>query len=134
MAFVLHPRIDEDTILIGNLGLSRVLLMNNKHFPWVILVPRIADAVELTELSDADYSTVTTEIRHVAQAMQKLYQPIKMNIAALGNQVRQLHIHIVARFESDVAWPNPIWGAASEAYADAEASHKITELQRALFE
>lgn len=134
MNFLLNPRLEADTKLIGDLPLCRVLLMNNQHFPWVILVPRIADAVELTDLSDDDYAAVTAEIRQVSKAMQRIWQPYKMNTAALGNQVRQLHIHIIARFEGDAAWPNPVWGGASGAYEPAALAKQISELQNALFE
>lgn len=128
MSFTLHAQLAADTLPIGDLPLCRALLMNNAHFPWIILVPRIEDAVELTDLSDADYTAVTAEIRQVAQAMQRLFQPYKLNIAALGNQVRQLHIHLIVRFEGDAAWPNPVWSGPRTPYPPAEAENLITHL------
>lgn len=122
-----------DSLTIGDLPLCRLLLMNNRYFPWVILVPRRENAVELLDLSQEDYLTVAQEIRQVAEAMRQLFQPYKLNIAALGNQVRQLHIHVIVRFEGDAAWPNPVWGSAKEIYAEAEAAQRIDLLRQALF-
>lgn len=108
--FNLDPRLAGDTLLVGELPLCRVLLMNDAQYPWLILVPRLADVVELTGLSDTDYQRYCTESRAVAKAMLEVYPDAKLNIAALGNVVSQLHIHHVARFNNDAAWPGPIWG------------------------
>ena len=108
--FNLDPRLAGDTLLVGELPLCRVLLMNDAQYPWLILVPRLADVVELTDLSDTDYQRYCAESRAVAKAMLEVYPDAKLNIAALGNLVPQLHLHVVARRRGDAAWPGPIWG------------------------
>jgi diadenosine tetraphosphate (Ap4A) HIT family hydrolase len=130
--FLLHPTLAVDCFVVGDLPLCRVLLMNQASFPWLILVPRIADVVELTHLPEKHYLQAVQEIRHSAEVLEALYQPYKLNIAALGNQVRQLHIHLIARFESDVAWPNAVWGWERTAYDETLRKQRITELQHAL--
>lgn len=116
MTFTLHPQLAADTFPLGDLPVCRVLLMNNKNFPWVILVPRRDGACELFDLSEEDYAAVMQEIRETAQHLSQITNADKMNVAALGNMVPQLHIHIIARFKNDVAWPAPVWGAASMPY------------------
>lgn len=128
----IHPTLAADTFPIGDLPLCRVLLMNNALFPWLILVPRVAEAVELTNLPEAEYAQAMQEIRQVAHALQELYKPYKLNIAALGNQVRQLHIHLIIRFEGDAAWPNPVWGGAREVYSAEAVGQRVRELQEHL--
>jgi diadenosine tetraphosphate (Ap4A) HIT family hydrolase len=127
MIFNINQQLLKDCHQVLDLPVSRVLLMNNRNFPWVILVPRIEEAVELIDLDDITYDAVTGEIKQVGKIMQEIFQPYKLNIAALGNMVRQLHIHIIARFENDPAWPNPVWGSKSEAYFEEE-SQKLVEL------
>ena len=113
--FTLDVRLAKDCMTLGALDLSLILMKSGSEFPWLILVPQRPHLVELFELNDADAARLTREIRLVAQGLQNflaatpLGRPSKMNIAALGNQVRQLHIHIIARYENDAAWPNPIW-------------------------
>ena len=113
--FTLDARLAKDCVKLGALDLSLVLLKHDCEFPWLILVPQRPHLVELFDLNDADAARLTHEIRLVAQGLQNflaasaLGRPTKMNIAALGNQVRQLHIHIMARYQNDAAWPNPIW-------------------------
>ena len=109
--FILHPKLAADTHLIGDLSLCRVLLMNNRHFPWLILVPRREGMRELFDLSELDYHTALEETRHVASQLHIMTCADKINIAALGNMVEQLHIHIVARFKDDAAWPQPVWNS-----------------------
>lgn len=119
--FSLHPQLEADTLPLGDLPLCRVLLMNHADFPWLILVPRrmrsSSEAVaqnyyrELFDLPAAEYAGVMEEIRMVAGKFKTHTQADKINIAALGNQVPQLHIHIIARFTQDKAWPNPVWNS-----------------------
>jgi diadenosine tetraphosphate (Ap4A) HIT family hydrolase len=109
-AFVLDPRLDADTIPIGRLGLSRVLLMNDARYPWLILVPERPDLVEIIDLPPTDQAVLMEEIAAASAALKALYGPDKLNVGALGNRVRQLHVHVLARFESDAAWPGPVWG------------------------
>ncbi len=96
--FTLNPQLAADTFPVADLDLCRVLLMNNALFPWLILVPRQDGLVEITDLPPQDLHTLMDEISRVSVAMQSLFKPYKLNIAALGNQVRQLHIHVIARF------------------------------------
>jgi len=118
---------------VGDLALCRVLLMNDARFPWIILVPRRAGARELTDLSPEDQATLLAEIGAASRAMQRLIHPHKLNTAAIGNVVAQLHIHIVARFEDDAAWPAPVWGhGAREPYDEDESSGFVGLLQREL--
>lgn len=108
--FALNSQIAADSIAVTDLRLSVVRLMNDARFPWVLLVPRIAGVEEISDLSQADRSLLMEESVTVSNALQSITNPTKMNIAAIGNMVRQLHVHVVARFEADEAWPGPIWG------------------------
>lgn len=109
-AFSLDPRLANDTLDLGRLGICRVLLMKDARYPWLILVPERAGLSELIELTPADETSVWQTIRLVSEALKEVSTPLKLNIGALGNVVRQLHIHIVARNEGDEAWPGPVWG------------------------
>ncbi|MGO3890327.1 MAG: HIT domain-containing protein [Paenalcaligenes sp.] len=108
--FTLHPTLAADTLDIGDLPLCKVLLMNDQHYPWVILVPRQADIREIFDLSNTDQQLLWQETNHVAQRMHEYYQANKMNVATLGNMVPQLHMHVIARHHHDPAWPSPVWG------------------------
>ncbi|MBU2978897.1 HIT domain-containing protein [Alteromonas sp. C1M14] len=108
--FSLDPRLQNDCVLVQDLDLCRVLLANDSQFPWLILVPRIKDAVELTDLNSQQMVTYWAESSLTCDVLTRVFEPHKLNVAAIGNIVRQLHIHHVARFENDVAWPAPIWG------------------------
>ena len=115
-SFLLDPQLDNDTHEIGRLRLSRVLLMNDARFPWIILVPERAGMAELIDLAAADRTQLWDEITQTSEALRALYGPDKLNVAALGNMVRQLHVHVVARFTSDPAWPKPVWGSGPPVY------------------
>jgi diadenosine tetraphosphate (Ap4A) HIT family hydrolase len=136
VTFELHPQLKKDCLVAGDLPLCRVLLMNNRNFPWLILVPRQEGLREIFELDDAEYRSVMEEIKLASYALHRLTGADKMNVAALGNQVPQLHIHVIARFKNDAAWPNPVWnsGAATAPYPpeDAEALLKKTRLSLGL--
>jgi diadenosine tetraphosphate (Ap4A) HIT family hydrolase len=108
--FLLDPRLDADTIPLGRLSLSRVLLMNDARYPWLILVPERPGLAEIIDLGEPDRRTLMDEVAAASQALKALYGPDKLNVGALGNRVRQLHVHVLARFESDAAWPGPVWG------------------------
>lgn len=109
-SFALHPRLAADTHLIGDLPLCRMLLMNDARFPWLILVPRRAGLHELADLSIADSAVLMDEVRLSSRALRELHSPDRINVAAIGNIVDQLHIHVVARAVTDAAWPGPVWG------------------------
>ncbi len=111
-AWQLHPQLAADTVPVGDLPLSRVLAMNDATYPWLILVPREAGVTEITDLAESDRTRLMDEISRAAAALKTLTRCDKLNIAAIGNVVPQLHIHIVARRRDDPAWPKPVWGVA----------------------
>jgi diadenosine tetraphosphate (Ap4A) HIT family hydrolase len=108
--FILHPQLEADSVHLGDLSLCRVLLMNDARFPWIILVPRRTDYQDMIDLTDEEAICLMWEMRVASRMMQEVARPDKLNVAALGNIVPQLHIHIIARFVSDEAWPGPVWG------------------------
>lgn len=114
--FQLHPTLAKDTFLIGDFPLSTCRLMNDCQFPWLILIPRVAGVQELYELPSSDQAQLLRESSWLASQMAKTFQADKMNIAALGNQVPQLHFHHIARYQNDVKWPNPVWGQPAIPY------------------
>ena len=109
--FPLDPRLSADTVPLADLALCRVLLMNDSRFPWLILVPARPDMCEITDLSPPDRAVLSNEISRASDMLRDLFSPTKINIGALGNIVRQLHVHVVARSDGDAAWPGPVWGA-----------------------
>ena len=129
MAFQLDPRLEKDTFYIGDLPLSRVLLTNVVNFPWIILVPKVPEVSELFELSSEQQNQYLNESNFLLQEMSVLYKADKMNIANLGNMVPQLHIHIVARYQDDDAWPGPIWSFQNtENYGKTQAKIEIDKI------
>lgn len=132
-AFSLHERLARDTLPIGDLVLSRALLMNDARFPWLVLVPRIDGIREVFELSASDQQRLIAEIVRCSERLKMLTGAAKMNIGALGNLVPQLHVHVVARSPGDGAWPGPVWGfGAPDPYAPAEGDAIIAQLRDAL--
>lgn len=111
-AWTLDPQLEKDTVNIGDLPLSRVLVIKDANYPWLLLVPRRPDVTELIDLDEVEQAQLTTEINRVARALKDVSKPDKLNIAALGNMVPQLHVHIIARRIGDAAWPRPVWGIA----------------------
>lgn len=131
--FELHPRLAADTVEITRLPLCRVLLMNDANYPWVILVPERTGIREIHELSETGQIQLIKESSHVSRVMSQLFNPEKMNIAALGNVVPQLHIHHIARFEHDPAWPRPVWGQRPiQPYETTALERRKLELAKAL--
>ena len=108
--FTLDPKLDADTALIGATDLCQIRVMRASNYPWVILVPKVDGVREQYELSDDQQILLARDIATISRKLQTAFQATKMNVAALGNMVPQLHIHIIARFEGDPAWPNPVWG------------------------
>ncbi|MBT4933495.1 MAG: HIT family protein [Rhodospirillaceae bacterium] len=108
--FQLHPTLATDTIEITRWKVSRVQLMKDANYPWLILVPARQGLSALHELEQPDLPVMMGEIVRASEALKKLYNPTRVNVAALGNMVEQLHVHVIARFEDDVAWPKPVWG------------------------
>lgn len=110
MSFVLHPRLAAGSFELGRIGISRVLLKDNANFPWLLLVPEAPEGIEdLHQLSDGEYADVTAAIRRVSCFMTEHFRPEKLNVACIGNQVRQMHVHLVGRSPSDPAWPGTVW-------------------------
>jgi diadenosine tetraphosphate (Ap4A) HIT family hydrolase len=129
----LHPQLAQDTVPVDDLPLSRVLLANDANYPWLILVPRQADLVELIDLEESEQARLMREVAEVAAVLRQITACDKLNIAALGNQVPQLHVHVIARRRSDAAWPKPVWGAAPpKAYDAAAREGLVGALRRAL--
>ena len=110
MSFELDDRLERDTFVIGDCSLTRVLLMNDARWPWLILVPRREGMVELTDLELADRTQLMDEAGRASRFLKHHVRADKINVGALGNIVRQLHLHIVARVVGDLAWPGPVWG------------------------
>lgn len=108
--FSLHPRLAADTILLGDFPLSHCLLMNDMHYPWLILVPRQENMREIFELSVKNQQQLLRESSWVSERLSKHFNADKINIGALGNMVPQLHLHHIARYQNDAAWPGPVWG------------------------
>jgi len=128
--FALDPQLANDTIVIGDLELSRVLLMNDKNYPWIILVPRIEQAVEVFQLSESQQRELTAESALIAQVMYRHFSADKMNVAALGNVVAQLHVHHIVRFKSDLCWPKPVWGVCAPVqYTRGESAAMVDTLR-----
>jgi len=119
-AWTLHPQLDRDTASIGDLPLSRVFIINDANYPWLLLVPRRAGAVEIIDLDEVAQAQLMTEISRVARALKEVTRCDKLNIAALGNLVPQLHVHVIGRRTSDAAWPRPVWGVMPPLAHDAE--------------
>ncbi len=129
----LHPQLAHDTVLVGDLALARVLAMNDANYPWVILVPRRAGAVEIIDLDEVDRTRLMAELAEVCTALKRLTGCDKLNVAAIGNMVPQLHVHVVARRIGDAAWPKPVWGAvAATPYAAGELDTFVAGMRRAL--
>jgi diadenosine tetraphosphate (Ap4A) HIT family hydrolase len=120
-AWTLDPQLTRDTVAVGDLPLARVLLMNDANFPWLIVVPRHPGAVEIFDLDADQRAQLMREVALLAQHLKEMTGCHKINIAAIGNVVSQLHVHVVARRRDDPAWPRPVWGALpARPYAGAE--------------
>jgi diadenosine tetraphosphate (Ap4A) HIT family hydrolase len=131
--FTLDPRLERDTIALGDLPLSRVLLMNDANYPWLILVPRRPNLIELIDLDDAGQIALMSEVSQAARALKAVAPCDKLNVAALGNEVRQLHVHVIARRRGDAAGARPVWGAApAQPYAAADRDRLAGALRHAL--
>ena len=132
-AFALDPRLVADTHAVGDLQLSRVLLMNDARFPWLVLVPRRAGMRELIDLPVDEQHVLLQEVGCCATALRNMDRPDKLNVAALGNIVAQLHVHVIARTLHDTAWPRPVWGVGEAVPYDASAlQSRLSSLRAAL--
>ncbi|MBX4866223.1 MULTISPECIES: HIT domain-containing protein [Rhizobium] len=132
-AFELDPRLENDSVSIMITGLCDLRLSKDARWPWLILVPRRADITEIFELTPLDQVLLAFETELVANALKKITGATKINVGALGNVVRQLHVHVIARFEGDANWPGPVWGfGRAEPYEDAKRDELTAKLREAL--
>jgi len=130
--FKLDDRLKLDCDFVADLEFSQLLLMNNANFPWLILVPRKNDISEITDLELQEQILLLKEINLVSQIMKSIFIPEKINIAALGNIVKQLHIHIIARYKNDIAWPKPVFGEDKLLYTQNRKLEIITLIKNNL--
>lgn len=131
----LHPQLADDTHPVAHLKLSELRLMDDTNHPWLILVPRVPDAIELVDLEPAQRAALSSEIDAASLLLLQLFKPDKLNVAALGNLVPQLHVHVIARFHNDIAWPRPVWGSATaKPYTPEALVERITRLRGTLGE
>ena len=129
----LHPQLADDTTPVIELPLCEVRLMDDANHPWLVLVPRVADMVEIMDLDTAQRTQLTAEIDIACRALKVLFKPDKLNVAALGNLVPQLHVYVIARYKDDIAWPRPVWGNASaRSYAPEALIERVQALRQAL--
>ena len=124
--WLLDPQLQRDSVALGDLPLCQVRLMNDANYPWLLLVPRRANMTEITDLSEADQAQLMREITQAVDALKAETACLKINIAAIGNIVAQLHVHVVARFRTDAAWPKPVWGAAPARAYEKIAMDKLS--------
>ncbi|MEO7050997.1 MAG: HIT family protein [Rhodanobacter sp.] len=131
--FVLDPRLATDTRSVASLPLCEVQLMNDARYAWLVLVPRRCGLIEITDLADQDQATLWREANQASRALRAVAPCDKLNLGALGNIVRQLHVHLVARCAGDAGWPGPVWGhGQTQRYTEAALRERLTALRRAL--
>ena len=130
---ILHPQLRKDCFVIGSFELCLLLLINDRQYPWFILVPQRENISEIHRLSTDEQQQLTVESSMLATAIEQAFHADKINIAALGNMVPQLHIHHIARFKTDIAWPKPVWGLfPAQAYSNEELEIVTTQIKRFL--
>ena len=132
--FQIDPRLAGDTLEVASLTLCQVLLLNDRRYDWLVLVPRRESVTEILDLSPQDQAQLWREVTLVAQVLRSAQPDLKLNIGALGNVVRQLHLHILLRKEGDPAWPGPVWGYSSRESYDMEAGRAAAERWRLLID
>lgn len=127
--FRLDPALADTTRFVADLNLCQVLIKNDENFPWLILVPRHPNLKEIMDLSGQNRAQLIHEIAQVSKVLRNIYSPDKINVASLGNQVAQLHVHIIGRYKNDMAWPDAPFGIASKPYAEPDLAAHLKELQ-----
>jgi diadenosine tetraphosphate (Ap4A) HIT family hydrolase len=131
--FQLSPRLVADSIFLSDWPLCQLRLMDDARFPWLILVPRRASLEEWTELTADDSTMLSAEIAQAGRGLASMFKPRKLNVGALGNIVRQMHVHVIARFETDAAWPGPVWGQGTRVpYETAQRDRLCADLLKRL--
>ena len=130
--FNIDPRLKETSHPLIELKISELRLVNDARWPWLLVIPKVPLAVELIDVSPELRSQIWLEVDHVSKVMRDVFSPYKLNVAALGNQVRQLHVHVIARFSDDDTWPNPVWGVGAPVpYESALLGDRLKALRRA---
>ncbi len=133
LRYELHPQLAADTHPVAAMSLCELRLMDDANYPWLVLVPRLPGACELIDLDSDQRRTLSDEIDHACRILRAGFQPHKLNVAALGNLVPQLHVHVIARYRDDPAWPAPVWGRVSaRAYNPEQLLERIQRLRTAL--
>lgn len=133
MNWSLHPQLASDTTHVASLSLCDVLLMNDANYPWLVLVPRVEGMRDVIDLDDEAQLALMREIAAASRALRTLFAPHKLNVAALGNMVAQLHVHVIARQTDDAAWPTPVWGRVPvRPYEAAALASRVQALRDAL--
>lgn len=129
----LDPRLADDTHPVAQLPLCELRLMDDAHHPWLVLVPRVVGATELIDLSEAQQQALLREVSKASRVLRERFAPDKLNVAALGNVVPQLHLHVIARYTGDIAWPKPVWGqAAARPYTPEALVERVATLREGL--
>lgn len=131
-AFQIDARLAADSLPVAEFPLCSLRLMNDRRFPWLLLIPRRAGCSELLDLQPDDQSLLWTEVLRVSAILNTLLKPDKLNVAALGNQVAQLHVHVIARYRDDAAWPAPVWGQGQPEPWGEDASRMIDKIREGL--
>jgi diadenosine tetraphosphate (Ap4A) HIT family hydrolase len=131
MKFEVDPRLAAESFPLGELSLCEVLLYNDSRFPWLVLVPQKAGLAEIIDLSDQERTALMDDITDASRALKEITKCHKLNVAALGNQVRQLHIHVIARFENDPAWAGPVWGKGARVPYEKKARDDLMKKLKA---
>jgi diadenosine tetraphosphate (Ap4A) HIT family hydrolase len=126
----LHPELARDCAFVADLALCRVLVLRDANYPWLVLVPRESGLADVTDLDDYGRTQLMREVSAAAAAVKKITRCDKLNVAALGNVVPQLHVHVIARFHHDPAWPKPVWGQVPARGYDAAALATFIESVR----
>ena len=131
--FSLDPQLASDSHPVADFELSSLRLMDDCNYPWLILIPRVAEARELIDLDVGEQSLLLGEVNQVCRVLKQLFRPHKLNVAALGNVVSQLHVHLIARYNDDPAWPAPVWGRTHARPYEPEALvARVRDLRQAL--
>lgn len=133
MTFALHPTLATDSVFVSSLAVSDVRLVRDARYPWALLIPRVDGVRDIYQLSEAQQQVLTRESAALSRALVALFHPLKLNVAALGNMVPQLHVHHIARDPRDPAWPRPVWGVGeAEPYAEGALKARVAALASAL--
>ncbi len=132
MTMILNDQLKQDSFSIVDLPLSNLRLLNDARYPWLLLIPRVPDVSEIYNLDEQAQLLLTREIAQSSEILTDLFMPTKINVAALGNIVPQLHIHVIARFDTDHTWPNPVWGVGDAIpYKEKDAEERVEKLKQA---